>query len=308
MTTSIEHQSSDLFDATRYWGSEGSTGEYRPQPIEDEVPRLSGAGLDGVSLAGPMSHHEHVSGVQAGDIGSVHSWELVTAVDGPGTRLTTFFAGCPLRCLYCHNPDTLKMKEGTAVRATDMLEKIARYKAVFTVSKGGVTFSGGEPMMQPKFLARLLAGCKEIGIHTAVDTSGFLGVNMTEEMLANVDLFLLDVKSGVPEQYKRTTGRDLAPTLAFGKRLVENGKKIWIRFVLVPGLTDAPENVNAVADIVQSWASSVERVEVLPSHQMARDKWASLGLEYQLNDVEPPSKEATEAVRDIFRSRGLTVF
>ncbi|SDU82716.1 pyruvate formate-lyase-activating protein [Arcanobacterium phocae] len=308
MTTSTAHHSAEEFDATRYWGSEGTTGEYRPQPIEDEVPRLSGAGLDGVSLAGPMSHHEHVSGVQAGDIGSVHSWELVTAVDGPGTRLTTFFAGCPLRCLYCHNPDTLKMKEGTAVRTADMLEKISRYKAVFTVSNGGVTFSGGEPMMQPKFLAKLLQGCKDMGIHTAVDSSGFLGANMTDEMLDNVDLFLLDVKSGIPDYYKRTTGRDLEPTLSFGKRLVARGNKIWIRFVLVPGLTDDPQNVEAVADIVAGWASSVERVEVLPFHQMARDKWASLGLEYQLQDVEPPSKEATEAVRDVFRARGLTVF
>lgn len=299
-----EHQ----LDASKYWASEGTTGEYRPEPLENEVPRLTGAGLSGVSLAGPMSHHEHVSGVRAGDIGSVHSWELVTAMDGPGTRLTTFFAGCPLRCLYCHNPDTMQMREGTAVRAQDLLDKIVRYKAVFSATKGGVTFTGGEPLMQPAFLGKLLRGCKEMGIHTAVDTSGFLGANVSEQMLEDIDLFLLDVKSGVPELYKRTTGRDLTPTLKFGDRLVEAGKKIWIRFVLVPGLTDSDENLQAVADIVERWSSSIERVEVLPFHQMARDKWENLGLEYQLADVEPPSKEETERARDIFRARGLTVY
>lgn len=295
-------------DASRYWASEGSTGEYRPQPLEDEVPRLTGAGLAGVSTMGEMSHHEHVQAVREGLVGSVHSWELVTAVDGPGTRMTTFLAGCPLRCLYCHNPDTMQMREGTPVHADDLLAKIKRYVPVFTASKGGVTFSGGEPLMQPAFLARLLRGCKEMGIHTAVDTSGFLGAALTDEMMRDVDLVLLDVKSGIPETYARVTGRQLEPTLRFGDRLTAAGKKMWIRFVLVPGLTDSLENVNAVADVVQRWALSVERVEVLPFHQMARDKWDQLGMEYQLSNVQPPSKEDTEAVREIFRQRGLTVF
>ena len=162
--------------------------------------------------------------------------------------------------------------------------------------------------MQPAFLARLLHGCKEMGIHTAVDTSGFLGANLTDAMMDDVDLVLLDVKSGIPETYSRVTGRQLEPTLRFGDRLVAAGKKIWIRFVLVPGRTDSPDNVNAVADIVGRWSSNVERVEVLPFHQMARDKWDQLGMEYQLKDVQPPSKEETEAVREIFRQRGLTVF
>lgn len=294
-------------DAQRYWASEGTTGEYRPEPLEDAVPRVSGAGLSGVSLAGPMTHHEHVSGVRAGDIGSVHSWELVTAMDGPGTRMTTFFAGCPLRCLYCHNPDTMQMREGTTVRASDLLDKIARYKAIFSATNGGVTFTGGEPLMQPAFLAQLLRGAKEMGVHTALDTSGFLGANLSDEILNDVDLVLLDVKAGLPDLYRRTTGRELAPTLAFGDRLAAHGTKIWIRFVLVPGLTDSAENVEAVADIVARW-STVERVEVLPFHQMGRDKWESLGLEYQLSEVTPPSAEDTERVREVFRARGLHVY
>lgn len=296
------------FDASRYWASEGSTGEYRPEPLEEQVPRLTGAGLAGIALAGPLSHSEQVAGVRAGEIGSVHSWELVTAVDGPGTRLTTFLAGCPLRCLYCHNPDTMKMREGTAVRAEDLLDKVRRYQAVFKATKGGVTFSGGEPAMQPAFLGKLLRGAKEMGIHTAIDTSGFLGTSLSDELLDDVDLVLLDVKSGIPEIYKRTTGRDLQPTLDFGDRLNARGNKIWIRFVLVPGLSDSQENIEAVADIVERWSDSVERVEVLPFHQMARDKWENLGMEYQLADVEPPSAEDTEAAREIFRQRGLEVY
>ncbi|MDR6939184.1 pyruvate formate-lyase-activating protein [Arcanobacterium hippocoleae] len=289
------------------FSSEGSTGEYRPEPSEIEVPRLDGAGIDGIEPAEDLGRSEHLKAVRAGEVGSIHSWELVTAVDGPGTRMTTFFSGCPLRCVYCHNPDTLQMRDGTAVTAEALLKKIKRYRAVFRTSGGGVTFSGGEPLFQPAFLAHLLRECKKLGIHTAIDTSGFLGAALTDEMMENLDLVLLDVKSGISETYKRTTDRELEPTLRFGKRLSDAGKPIWVRFVLVPGWTDAPENVEAVADIVAKW-KSVERVEVLPFHQMARDKWDNLGLEYQLEAVEPPSKEATEQVREVFRARGLLTF
>ncbi|VEI12753.1 pyruvate formate-lyase-activating protein [Trueperella bialowiezensis] len=294
-------------DARTYFASEGSTGEYRPEPLEFEVPRETGAGLDGIDLAPEMSHSEHIAAVRSGEVGSVHSWELVTAVDGPGTRMTTFLAGCPLRCLYCHNPDTLRLRDGTRVTAEALLKRIRRYKTIFNVTNGGVTFSGGEPLMQPAFLARLLRGAKESGIHTAIDTSGFLGSALTDEMMDDVDLVLLDLKSGLAGHYERTTGRKLQPTLNFGQRLSAANKEIWIRFVLVPGLTDDRENIEAVAEIVSHW-DSVSRVEVLPFHQMARDKWDNLGLEYQLEAVEPPSAEATEAARDIFRARGLNTF
>lgn len=289
------------------FSSEGSTGEYRPEPAEIEVPRLDGAGIDGIEAAPDLGREEHLEAVREGKIGSIHSWELVTAVDGPGTRMTTFFSGCPLRCVYCHNPDTLKMRDGNAVTADALMKKIRRYRAVFRATNGGVTFSGGEPLFQPAFLARLLHECKKAGIHTAIDTSGFLGSALTDEMMENLDLVLLDVKSGIPEIYKKTTDRELAPTINFGRRLANAGKAMWIRFVVVPGWTDMPENVEAVADIVADW-KSVERVEVLPFHQMARDKWDNLGLEYKLEDVEPPSKNSVENVREVFRSRGLLTF
>ncbi|MDO5672480.1 MAG: pyruvate formate-lyase-activating protein [Actinomycetaceae bacterium] len=247
-----------------------------------------------------MSHSEHMLAVKLGEIGSLHSWELVTAVDGPGTRLTVFLAGCPLRCLYCHNPDTFQMRQGQPVFASDVMQRISQYRKIFEVTGGGVTFSGGEPLMQRAFLANLLAGAKARGVHTTVDTSGFLGANMSDQMIENTDLVLLDIKSGLPETYKRATGRDLEPTIRFGERLNEAGVPIWVRFVLVPGLTDTPDNIAAAARIAAAW-SVVERVEVLPFHQMGRDKWQSLGLRYALDDVDPPSREATEAARAIFR-------
>lgn len=287
--------------------SEGSTGEYRPEPAEIEVPRLTGAGLAGITEAGEMTHEEHLAAVRAGEVGSIHSWELVTAVDGPGTRLTVFFAGCPLRCIYCHNPDTWKMKDGTAVRTEELLARIARYRPIFAASGGGVTFSGGDPLMQPVFLAKLLRGCKELGIHTCIDTSGFMGAQVTDEMIDDLDLVLLDVKSGIEQTYKMLTERELAPTVRFGERLNAAGVPMWIRFVLIPGVTDSLANIEAVADIVKKWGS-VHRVEVLPFHQMARDKWSNLGLEYKLADVEPPTKEAVEAARSIFRSHGMDTY
>ncbi|NTW42373.1 MAG: pyruvate formate lyase-activating protein [Cellulomonadaceae bacterium] len=250
---------------------------------------------------------ERFAQMRSGDLGSLHSWELVTAVDGPGTRLTTFLSGCPLQCLYCHNPDTMEMRRGQPILADEVIARLKRYLGVFTVTGGGLTISGGEPLMQPAFVSRLLRGAKEMGIHTAIDTSGYLGAHCTDAMLDDIDLVLLDVKSGDPETYKRVTGQALAPTLAFGRRLAERGIEIWVRFVLVPGLTDDVANVDLVADYVAT-LSSVTRVEVLPFHQMGRDKWESLGLKYELDDTAAPTPELVERVRDQFRSRGLTVF
>ncbi len=290
--------------------ADGVTGEYRPAPSEVEVPRLQGMGLSGLSLtpaAEPggylMSRSEHLHSVRMGEIGSFHSWELVTAVDGPGTRLTVFFAGCPLRCLYCHNPDTMQMRQGQPVLASDVVQKITGYERVFRATRGGVTFSGGEPLMQPAFLARLLDAAHKRGIHTAIDTSGFLGANMSDMMIRNTDLVLLDIKSGIDDTYVKVTGRPLAPTIRFAERLEEAGVPIWIRFVLVPGLTDDPRNIAEAAKLAARW-SVVQRVEVLPFHQMGRDKWETLGLTYELDDVEPPSADEVKAARDIFRKYG----
>jgi pyruvate formate lyase activating enzyme len=267
--------------------------------------RTAGQGTQGLVNV-EFDRPERLAQVRTGELGSLHSWELVTAVDGPGTRLTVFLAGCPLRCLYCHNPDTMEMRRGTDITADEILKKVARYRGVFRATGGGLTLSGGEPLFQPAFVARVLRGAKEMGVHTALDTSGFLGAACTDAMLDDLDLVLLDVKSGLADTYTTVTGRELAPTLEFGRRLAAHGVTMWIRFVLVPGLTDAWDNVEAVADYVAT-LSTVARVEVLPFHQMGRDKWADLGMPYELEDTKPPTPELVERVRGQFRARGLEV-
>ena len=257
--------------------------------------------------------HERLHAVRDGDMGSVHSWELVTAVDGPGTRLTYFLSGCALRCLYCQNPDTWRLPDGIPTTLREVTDRIDHYAAVLKATHGGVTLSGGEPLLQHTFAGRIFRHCQSIGLHTALDTSGFLGARVDDAFLDDVNLVLLDVKSGIPETYKKVTGRELAPTLAFGRRLAERDTPIWIRYVLVPDLTDAVDNVDAVADYVQSLQSlgdgdAVKRVEILPFHQMGTSKWKAIGEPYPLENTKPPSKKLLERVRGQFRARELTVF
>lgn len=277
------------------------------QDFQAPTARLAGAGTAGLEELTDVERTDRLAQMRNGDLGSIHSWELVTAVDGPGTRMTVFVSGCPLRCVYCHNPDTMAMKDGQPIETAELLKRIKRYRKVFKATEGGITLSGGEILMQPAFAAKVLRGAKEMGIHTAIDTSGYLGAACTDEMLKDIDLILLDVKAGIPEVYEKLTGRQLQPTIDFGDRLSALGKEIWVRFVLVPGWTDSEENIEAVATIITRWPS-VSRVEVLPFHQMGMDKWEALGLDYQLKDTRPPSVEDTEAVRKRFRAHGLTVF
>lgn len=241
------------------------------------------------------------------EIGYYHSYEIVGSVNGPGVRFTLFLSGCPLRCQYCENADTWNLANGRRVTMGRMVDEISKYAAFVTTAHGGITVSGGEPMLQMRFLDALLRRCKQdLGLHTAVDTSGFLGARASDEFLDLVDLFLLDIKSGDPETYHLVTGADLAPTLRFAERLSARGNRMWVRFVLVPGLTDAPENVEAVAAFTAT-LTGVERVEVLPFHQLGANKWAELDLSYQLSEVSPPSEELVRRVEAQFRSHGLTV-
>lgn len=253
------------------------------------------------------AHHSRLDAVRAGEVGSVHSWELVTAVDGPGTRMTLFLSGCPLRCQYCQNPDTWQQRNGTPTSLDEIRGRLERYAPVFRATGGGLTLSGGEPLQQPAFVGRILREAASLGIHTALDTSGYLGRHATDEMLADTRLVLLDVKSGLPETYAAVTGRELAPTIAFGDRLADHGTEVWVRFVLVPGLTDAEENVDAVAAIVRRWPN-VSRVEVLPFHQMGASKWERLGTPYPLEHTRSPEPELIERVRGQFRDAGLTTY
>ncbi|MEP7021535.1 MAG: pyruvate formate-lyase-activating protein [Pseudonocardiales bacterium] len=241
------------------------------------------------------------------EIGYYHSYEITGAVNGPGVRFTLFLSGCPLRCQYCQNPDMWTLRNGRRVTVGRMVDEIAKYADFVTTAHGGITVSGGEPMLQIRFLEVLLRRCKEdLGLHTAVDTSGFLGDRATDALLDLVDLFLLDIKSGDPDTYHLVTSADLEPTLRFARRLSDRGSRMWVRYVLVPGLTDAPRNVESVAAFTGT-LSGVERVEVLPFHQLGADKWARLGLPYQLTDVAAPSPTLVRRVEDQFRSHGLAV-
>ena len=235
--------------------------------------------------------------------GWLHSYETGSTVDGPGVRLMLFMSGCYLRCQYCHNPDTWKLKDGTRIELSHAIRRLRDFAPALRSMGGGLTISGGEPLVQLAFTHGMFAAAKSMGLHTALDTSGFLGHRATDEYLKSVDLVLLDIKSGDPNTYRRVTGAELAPTLRFAERLNAMGKPVWVRFVLVPGLSDDPENIGTVAKFVAPM-TNVEWVEVLPFHQMGGFKWKTLGLEYRLAETPTPTPEQVRAALDIFRSAG----
>jgi pyruvate formate lyase activating enzyme len=239
--------------------------------------------------------------------GYVHSWEVGSTVDGPGLRFVGFLTGCPLRCLYCHNPDTWHKYNGHPVSVSRAMRQIGNYVQVLKISNGGITLSGGEPQLQREFVTRIFRHCKQLGLHTCLDTSGRLGDRFTDQELMDIDLHLLDIKSGDPDTFKKVTNQPLQPTLDFARRLATLKRPMWIRFVLVPGFTDDHDNVERVADFCAG-LESIQRVEILRFHQMGQDKWRKLSLEYALANVAPPGVELTERVRGQFRSRGLTVY
>lgn len=288
--------------------ADGVTGVVTLQPEEGEKVRGVAAGLGGDNELDQITRPELMEARRTGDVGLVHSWELVTSVDGPGTRMTMFMSGCPLRCQYCHNPDTFEMKTGSLEKVEDVVKRVKRYKPIFDASGGGLTISGGEALFQTAFTRRVLKEVHDAGIHTTIDTSGFLGARVRDEDLDNIDLVLLDVKAGDEKTYKEVTRRELQPTIDFGDRLSAANKPVWIRFVVVPDLTDSPENVQNVANIVARWPNNVERVEVLPFHNMGAVKWRELGYPYTLEDTKPPAAEDVEAIRDVFRAKGFTVY
>lgn len=241
------------------------------------------------------------------ELGYYHSYEITGSVNGPGIRFMLYLSGCPLRCQYCQNPDMWTLHNGRRVTVGRMLDEVAKYARFLKTAHGGITVSGGEPMLQIRFLEALLRRCKQdLGLHTAVDTSGYLGDRATDEFLDLTDLVLLDIKAGDEDLYHLVASAELAPTLRFARRLSDRGNRMWIRYVLVPGLTDAPGDIDKVARFASTLAH-VERVEVLPFHQLAKSKWADLHLAYQLADVPPAPPELARRAESQFRARGLTV-
>jgi pyruvate formate lyase activating enzyme len=243
---------------------------------------------------------------EEGAFGYAHSYETGSRYDGPGVRVVLFLSGCLLRCTYCHNPDTWHLKDGTYISAQHVISRLAGFAPALRAMDGGLTISGGEPMVQLAFTRRILAGAKELGLHTAIETSGFLGPRVDDKFLSVLDLVLLDIKSSDPETYRQATGRELMPTLRFAERLAAIGKPTWVRFTLVPGLTDDPANVEGVAKIAAS-LPNVEWVEVQPFHQLGAFKWKAMGLDYKHADTPPPSPELMSRVICQFRDAGCRV-
>ena len=245
------------------------------------------------------------SALKTGDMGFLHSFTTGSAVDGPGIRLVAWTTACMFRCRYCHNPDTWTLSNGIPVSIEQAIEALRKYAHGLIVMHGGFTLSGGEPLMQDRFAVKLFAAAKAMGIHTAIETNGYYAERLTDAELRLIDLVILDMKAFEPEQHERVTGiRDNAPVLAFGRRLSALRRPMWLRYVLVPGLTDDAEEMFRVATYGAS-LGVVERAEILPFHQLGKYKWENLGLDYRLAETQPPSKEQVAEAIAIFREAGL---
>lgn len=218
--------------------------------------------------------------------GRIHSFESMGLVDGPGVRCVVFFQGCRLRCRYCHNPDTWPCgaNEGSEIAPEALVRKLVRFKPYFG-STGGVTFSGGEPLLQGQFLLEMLRLCKAAGLHTCIDTAG-VGTGGYEEILSLTDLVLYDVKHYTPEGYRRVTGGDIAETLRFLSAMQRVGTPLWVRHVVVPGLTDGDSHLAGLYDYVKT-IRNVKKIELLPYHVLGVEKYHRLGISYPLEGVEP---------------------
>lgn len=239
--------------------------------------------------------------------GRIHSVESFGAVDGPGLRYVVFMQGCLLRCQFCHNADTWKIGDGKETTVQEIMDELLTYLPFFEASGGGITVSGGEPLLQIDFLIELFKECKKYGIHTTIDTSGgpfsrrpsFM--EKLDELLKYTDLFLLDIKHIDSDKHKIITGMQNEHILDFARYLSDHNIPVWIRHVLVPTLSDFDEDLNRLAEFLKT-LKNVQKVEVLPYHKLGVYKWESLGLEYKLNDVEAPSKERVENAERILNS------
>ncbi|QUI21248.1 pyruvate formate lyase-activating protein [Vallitalea pronyensis] len=238
--------------------------------------------------------------------GKIHSIETCGTVDGPGIRFVIFMQGCPLRCKYCHNPDTWKLSDGEETSVEAVMTQIKKYTSYMKFSGGGVTVTGGEPLLQPHFVKELLKRCKEEQIHTALDTSGYVFNDHVKEVLDYTDLVLLDIKCYNKEQYQYITSVSLDPTLNFMQYLSDTKKSVWIRYVLVPGLSDKEAYIDGLGKYLSQF-DNIDRVELLPFHKMGEYKWEELGLTYELKDTQEPTDASMKQAMGILKKYGLNV-
>ena len=237
--------------------------------------------------------------------GRIHSLESGGMVDGPGIRFVVFTQGCPLRCLYCHNPDAQGACDGREMTVNALMAEISKYRSYMKFTGGGVTITGGEPLMQRDFTSEVFRRCQALGIHTTLDTSGFAHQSVAAQVLQHVDLTMLCIKAFDAGTHTRLTGVPREPSLRFAEYLHSIHKPTWIRFVLVPGITDSPREVERLAQFLAPM-DNIEKVEILPFHKLGEFKWERLGLNYELKETPSPTAAQLQAVANIFRQHKLT--
>ena len=275
------------------------------QPDTEHVPLEASSPFEmRVHLGDNVPEMDVRSALKTGDMGFLHSFTTGSAVDGPGIRLVAWTTACMFRCQYCHNPDTWTLTNGIPCTLEKAIEEVQKYANGLRAMRGGFTLSGGEPLMQDRFAARLFAAVKDMGVHTAIETNGYFGDRLSDEELALIDLVILDMKAFTIEQHRRVTGLHNEEVLDFYNRLARLKRPMWLRYVLVPGLTDDPEEMRKVAEFGAS-LGVVRRAEILPFHQLGRYKWERLGLDYQLESTVPPSAALIAQAVGIFRGAGL---
>lgn len=236
---------------------------------------------------------------------NVHSYESMGTFDGPGLRLVVFLQGCPFRCLYCANPDTIDIKGGTPTPAGEILQMATSQKAFFG-KKGGITFSGGEPTLQAEALIPLFKDLKANGIHICLDTNGGIWNEKVEELLGLTDLVLLDIKEFDPERHRTLTGRGNEQTLRTAEWLEKHRRPFWLRYVLVPGYSDFEEDIRGMGGCLGKY-QSIQRVEILPYHRLGVHKYEAMGWDYRLKEVTENTPEQLERAEQLFKEYFATV-
>lgn len=236
-------------------------------------------------------------------IGRIHSIESFSKVDGPGIRYVVFMQGCNLRCKFCHNPDTWQINQGNKINQEQLIEKILNAKNYLVNGRGGVTFTGGEPLLQAEFLIEVCKKLKEHNIHVAIDTAGNFDIEdeKINELINYVDLFLFDIKHIKDEEHKKLIGVSNEKILKMAEYLSnKKDKKLWIRIVYIPEITDIDNSLQEYKEFIAT-LKNVEKIEVLPYHEMGKYKWKELGLKYQLNNIKIPTKQECNKIEEYLK-------
>ncbi|MBN2655792.1 MAG: pyruvate formate lyase-activating protein [Spirochaetales bacterium] len=236
--------------------------------------------------------------------GRIHALETGGMVDGPGIRFVAFLQGCPLRCLYCHNPDSWNFGKGREMSSQELVDEAWKYRTYMKASGGGITLSGGEPLSQPDFVLDVIRKAHEKDMSVAIDTSGYGLLDRVRDCLDEADLIILDIKTALAEKHRELAGVPADRPRRILRYLIQSRKPLWIRHVVVPGLTDRRDNLQALKEILKD-IPSLEKFELLPFHKMGEEKWVQEGLQYSLGRTSPPDREFMDRITSEFRNAGI---